>query len=153
MNYSNFLTTQPHPTKEENDTFYSGIGLSSKTQLKEHKTREDVKNYVYEIVDSLNPHFHTSGFSNTNLVEDRKNKTLTCYKHGIFKATIYNKYKFNLDDGCPECNKPKPKLVSYRCGEGEERFIEEGSLSHRCPNCVWGGKPYTFVHLNGMSYC
>ena len=136
MNYSNFLTTQP--TKEENDTFYSGIGLSSKTQLNEHKIREDVKNYVY---------------SNTNLVEDRKNKTLTCYKHGIFKATIYNKYKFNLDDGCPECNKPKPKLVSYRCGEGEERFIEEGSLSHRCPNCVYNGKPYTFVHLNGMSYC
>ena len=145
MYIMNYTRSQPleytqQPTKNEIDTFFAGICMSSNTHIPEKTTqREDSKNYIY---------------SNTNniLVEDRQTKKLTCDKHGIFEETIYNKYKFNLDDGCPECRKPK-KLVSYRCGEGEERFIEEGSLSHRCPNCVWGGKKYTFVHLNQNSYC
>ena len=84
-------------------------------------------------------------------------RTLTCEKHGIFEESPYNKYKFNLDDGCPECRQPTPKkLVRYQCpnsGDGTERLIEEGSMSHRCPECVYNGKKFTFIHLNGMSYC
>lgn len=50
----------------------------------------------------------------------------------------------------------KPKMVRYQCpnsGDGSERLIEEGIMSHRCPECMYNGKKFTFIHLNGMSYC
>lgn len=143
MNYSSFNPSRI-PTKDEIDKFTTNIGMSSKIQIPEKITpREDPRNFVY---------------SNTknNFTEDRQTKKLTCDKHGFFEETPYNKFKYNLDDGCPECNGPKPKMVKYQCpnsGDGTERLIEEGSMSHRCPECIYNGKKYTFIHLNGMSYC
>ena len=45
------------------------------------------------------------------------------------------------------------KMVRYQCknsGDGTERFIEEGTMSHRCPHCIYDGKPDPCIYLNGM---
>lgn len=64
----------------------------------------------------------------------------------------FAKYRIpkKIEYGRPTTSK---KMVRYQCinsGDGTERLIEEGTMSHKCPHCIYDGKPDPFIYLDGM---